>query len=297
MENSWLQPQLEQEKTLEKKQKETAFRLRLMVGLELKILGKIQTFGREHLQEIPKDKKVIIAATHISDIDMPVVIGSLGEDFELKVTTKSMNLDMSKDTFGSLGPLIAGRDNFLPIDYGRNKEGRRMADFNPDNFKAMAAALNDDKEVLIAAHNPTSGKLPRGGIGASYLYQLGHGDFIILPVAVNVKSEKPYRVGDEISLVKEHPDTDVFIGKPLELESIAGIDEYEKIIEKKNRGEELTADEVAESKRIRQLLLDNSDAIMESLAEMLPEEKRGYYEHRPIEQELEIQKESEPIAA
>lgn len=280
MEDAWLQPKLVHELSQKKEERKTSLRLRTMVGLELKILGKINTYGRENLLEIPEGKKVLLVATHISDIDMSVVIGALGEDFDMKISTKSMNLDRSKDAFGSIGPLLAGRNNFLPVDYGRRPDGKRMAEINPENFKTMADVLQNGQEILIAAHNPSSGKLPRGGIGASYIYQLGHGDFVILPVAVNVKSEKPYRAGNEVSLFKERPVTDVFIGKPITLNAIENIDDYAKLIEKKSRGEELTPEEIVESKSLHKQLLSNSDTIMESLAYMLPEEKRGYYQHK-----------------
>ena len=51
--------------------------------------GEIQTHGEEHLKEIPPDKKVIIATTHISDLDVPIATLKLGKYFDIAITNQS----------------------------------------------------------------------------------------------------------------------------------------------------------------------------------------------------------------
>lgn len=58
----------------------TSKRLLMAIGADVKLAtGKIQTHGEEHLKEIPPDKKVIIATTHISDLDVPIATLKLGK--------------------------------------------------------------------------------------------------------------------------------------------------------------------------------------------------------------------------
>ncbi len=259
--------------------KESPLQLRAAVGLETGLmLGRIMTFGKGYLKHIPEGKKVIVVTSHISDIDIPVVIDQLGGDLNLKITAQSTNLDFKKDAASTFGTFVAGHDNFLPIDYTIEGD-KKVAHFNPDNYDAMASALREGSEVLVAAHKPSSGALSRGGIAAPYLSQVGGGEFVILPVAVNVKSKKPFRAGGEAELLKERPDTDVFIGEPMELPRIEGIEDYAKILKKKEQsGGELDPVESEKLAALQDALRSQSDSIMKSIAEMLPFEKRGEYQ-------------------
>ena len=267
--------------------KETSRRLRLLVGLEMKLmLGNITTHGREHLKEIPKNKKVIIVPSHLSDLDMQIVINQLGKDFDMAVSGLATNLDMSKDFAAGMSTLLAGRENFLPIDNMREKTsngdpGVHVKErFNPENFETMADTLRSGKEVLIAGHNRGEGELKKGGKGAVYLAQLGKGDFVILPVAVDIHSKEAMlteKSGSQLFGMKR-PDVDVTILKPVIPEPIPGIEEYTEIVHKRNRGIELQPDEKERMQYFDRILQEQSDTlIMKPIAESLPQEKRGAY--------------------
>ncbi len=259
--------------------RETSLRLRSLATLETKLfLGKIETLGKEHLKEILPGEKVIIAGSHISDMDMQVIISQLGKDFSIKVSGQSTHHSFETDSSGMTAQLLAGKDNFIPIDYSGQGDQKRAVRFNPKNFDSMAEALREGDSVLVAAHNPSSGKLPSGGVGIPYLSQLGVGNFVILPVAVDIKSNEPYRAGGEIKLIKEKPDTEVHIGAPIRLPVISGIEDYQKLLSRRKESEQPLSEE--ETNRLSVLnheLKEQSDIVMQSLANMLPEKKRGNY--------------------
>lgn len=152
--------------------------------------SKIDVYGRENLDEIPKDKKIIIVCSHISDMDMGIVAYALRDDFDLLITNQSVQT-LFKEPGISLGMKIAGTENFMPIDWqriGNKKEGK----FNPDNFMELNNYLKKSgKTPIIAAHNPSKEwHLEKGGYAAVMLEQLQK-DTVILQVAVNIKSETP----------------------------------------------------------------------------------------------------------
>jgi 1-acyl-sn-glycerol-3-phosphate acyltransferase len=70
----------------------TSKRLLIAIGADVKLAtGEIQTHGEEHLKEIPPDKKVIIATTHISDLDVPIATLKLGKYFDIAITNQSIH--------------------------------------------------------------------------------------------------------------------------------------------------------------------------------------------------------------
>lgn len=263
-------------KTREKKETSGRF----LKGVELhvgSVIGNIEVLGREHLSDIPADAKVVIVVSHISDYDLPIAIQTLGHDFDIVVTTQSTNLNFTENPSGFITSKIAGTDNFLPVDYTKTKEGK-AAEFNPDNFVPMADALEHGKEIVIAAHNPTTnGVLGGGSVGPIYLSQISGA--LILPVAVNLKTDEALGI-DGINKMKtmiQRPDAQVYIGKPLHLESIDGIENIKKLMDKRESGEKLSVEERAQFHDAVLALRSQSDIVMQELAAMLPESKRGKY--------------------
>lgn len=251
--------------------------------------------GKEHLKEIPTGKRVIVAVTHISDLDTSLAISALGNDLDLMVATQSTVLNRKQDPRGYVGLVAAGLNNFAEIDYRRTSTGFTSGLFNPQNFSNMADAMNGGKDVLIVAHNPShTGTLTRGGYGAVYLSQIVK-DAVILPVAVNVESKEQLIVGKNAwkSAVRNagllnRPDTQVVIGKPIEPQHIEGIERFNVLLEKqrernKNKAAP-TATEITEIQsdadefhRLSLALRRQSDELKKVLAAMLPKEKRGPY--------------------
>jgi len=83
----------------------TSKRLLMAIGAEVKLAtGEIQTHGEEHLKEIPPDKKVIIATTHISDLDVPIAtLKILGKRKRGEKLTKKDRLRFSESSRSYVG--------------------------------------------------------------------------------------------------------------------------------------------------------------------------------------------------
>ena len=255
----------------------------LLAAAEINIMpliGNITVQGKEHLKDIPEGKRVIVATTHISDLDIPLTIKALGRDLDLAISNVSTQHSLRRNMRQTLGILAAGKSNFIPIDYAESGKNNTPLPFNPKNFGPMAEALESGKAVLVAAHNPSqNGELTRGGYGAIYLNQLA--DAVILPVAV-IQSGEAILVGKNAmkAAAGGKPDANVIIGKPIELPHIDGIEDFKRILEKRAAGEDVMDAEVARFKELSQELRRQSEIMMRALAQMMPEEKRGPYREK-----------------
>lgn len=253
---------------------------RLVFALEMlaKLASsKIEIKGRENLEKIVEGKKVIIACSHISDMDMGMVAYALRNDFDLLITHQSVQTFFTEPGI-SIGRKLAGSDNFMPIDWQRF-EGGKQGKFNPDNFIDIAESVNKSgKTPLVAAHNPSKNwRLERGGYGVAMLAQYEK-DAVVLPVAVNVKSEEPVGMAESrIKTIKQKPEVEITIGEPLELPEIKGFEGLKNIIDKRKKGERLSGEERKMFSELHKALEKESDVIMRKIAHYLPEEKRGIY--------------------
>ncbi len=252
---------------------------KLLSAVEMNIkmfIKNVNVSGLENLSEIPKNKNIVIVTTHASDLDVPLTIKALGKIFGLAVSDAATNHSF-KNIGAKVGLMRAGEDNFIPIEY-RNGKKDIEAGFNPDNFTPMVDALETGKAVIVAAHNPSrSDRLEKGGIGGVYLAQLS--DAIIIPVSVNVKSEKTSSLKGFLKMVSGggRKDADVVIGHPIELPEIEGIEDFKNIMNKRKSGEKLTSEEIDRFKQISSLLKEQSNSVMQNLASAMPDEKRGPY--------------------
>lgn len=269
-----------------KGEKKTVTPLRLRIALK-ELVGasvkKTNLLGKEHLSEIPADKKVIIATTHITDIDVPVVASELANEFDLALAHKSTQRSFMADPMTYVGINLAGKNNFLPLDF---KKGGKIGEFNPENFVPMEEALEKGKTVVISAHNPTyDGNFPeKGGFGVAYLASL-EDNTIILPVAVRLESEETLGMAaNPLKTLLKRPEATVMIGKPFELEKIGNIENLKKISEKrKARKEKLTKEDLLMFHEISMQLREQSSLIMDKLAEMLgTEEKEDMQKESPM---------------
>ena len=123
----------------------TSKRLLMAIGADVKLAtGEMQTHGEERLKEIPPDKKVIIATTHLSDLDVPIATLKLGKYFDIAITNQSIHHSFLRASSMNVGMRISGRKNFIPIDT-KKVEGKRRGEFNPQNFEPMRDALEKVK--------------------------------------------------------------------------------------------------------------------------------------------------------
>lgn len=260
----------ERHKVAKKGESVSSKRLMMAFDANLKMtVGEVTVNGKEHLSEIPPGKKVIIVTTHISDVDMPVATSVLGRELDVAITNMPKQHSFMKDPAINTAVRIAGKENFIPID------------FSPDNFGKMKKALESGKAVIIAGHAPSKEwKLERGGYGAAYLANIVK-DAVILPVSMNAKAEDGgKREENTLTNMKKKPDVDVFIGNPFEIAPVEGMEEMAEIAERAKNGQSPTTEELTQFSVLKKKLREQSDYIMRVLAEPLPESKQGAYAKR-----------------
>lgn len=261
----------------------------------------VETEGLENLEEIPEGTPIIFVTTHMCDYEVPIVAGQVGKYYDVAVADASTHESPFKNPGGYMGRLIGGRRNFLSVDFtgkkGTNKQGiDGRGAFNPNNYKLMRRRMKEDgRPVVMAGYFDTNyvnhkWQLPnRGGNGAAFLSQIVEGA-VLVPVAVDIKSEKPFGMGtgDVWQVLMEKPETRVAIGKAIMPSKIEKIENFGKILTKRKRGVKLTAEDRGEFSRIHQEIEGLSAQIMSSLAEMLPKEKRGKWGAESPEKSTEI---------
>jgi len=239
--------------------------------------------GSHNLQDIPPDAKKIFVTTHLSDFDVPIVVAKLGDYVrDLTVADASTHEHFFDSPAGYTGRKIAGEKNFFSIDFTGGR-GEGHGKFNTDNFEPVKASLETGKPIVIAGYFDTdyeghSWKLPsKGGYGAVYLNQITENS-VIIPVAVDIKSEESFGMGslDILTVLKKtRPDAIAIIGRPLILPKIEGFTKFKAILDKRKSGIRISPEERNEFSRIRNELAENSKNVLGELAKLLPEEKRG----------------------
>jgi hypothetical protein len=254
-------------------------------GLKLSI-GKISIEGKEHFKEIPRDRKVIVVSTHITDMDIPLAAVAVGNDLDLAVTNMSTHHSLKTGAPLYLSMLLVGKDNFLPIDFDDKKmvekdtglSVQKPGSFNPDNFTPMNEAMSKGKRILMAGHNPShNGKLGDPGYGAAYLSEIA--DAIILPVGVNIKAKDKdiALAGNNVKTFFNKPDADVKIGEPFELPKIEGIEDFSMLLKKRKelaeKGERLSDEEMERFSKLSSQLRERSEQILARLSVLVPEDK------------------------
>lgn len=265
------------------KPQETSRRLRMSLSAGLGFLfenpSEIPVVGKELLKEIPPNRKVIIATTHLCDSDVPIAGLALSDSFDIAIVHHSTHDNLLEDPVSWVGAAIAGRKNFLSVN-SRKQDGKVVTNFVPEDFEPMEDALDKGKTIVIAAHNPTYGwKLPqKGGLGAAYLAQLS--DALILPVSINVESaSKTGTLADMkkvVSTSKKKFSAQVSVGHPIDLKKIE-VERIAEILKKRKEGNVLSPEEKKEFSEIHTKLQEQAEVVMSSLAAMLPPEKRGVW--------------------
>ena len=236
----------------------------------------IETVGKENLKEIPPNARVVVVTTHLTDLDVPIAIHSVGKELDLSV----MNMSVHHKFFGkqgeaptNIGLHISGKKNFLPIDYEREDSGEKSAGtFNPENFEPAVEAIKNGKAILVAAHKPSKEPLQnldtvKSGYGGVYLAQLTNA--YILPVTV-VLDRRVGMYKDNFKMVfKEKPNASVKIGKPFQLEKIDGIENFSRYT--KNLGDKNISSEedLTKFSQLIHALRDQSKLVIKKMSDQL----------------------------
>jgi 1-acyl-sn-glycerol-3-phosphate acyltransferase len=236
--------------------KESSWRMRAGLYPIGKWYRSLTIEGKEH---VPTGKPVVFAASHVSDLDMPLAASVLVKDFNIGISYISALLEhpVQKKIFG-LTRMVLGKNNFFPIDYSMEGTGWKAKPFNANNFTAMSEAMKvRAMHMLVAAHIPSYDfVLPsKGGLGAIWLAHEAHAP--IVPMAIDIQLPIGDKKGAIETLVQQplsRPAATIRFGKPLVFDRIdlSTMDLPKKI-----------------------MLRDQSRQIMEVLAGLLPAEKRG----------------------
>lgn len=241
--------------------------------------------GLENLTAIPENQELIIATTHLSDIDMETAISTVSPYRDVSVASQSTHLE--NPIFGRLMRWATENEIYgVSSKFGKKPNWLPAFRFNPKDYEAMKAPLEKGRAMVIAAHRPThEWELPdKPGLGAIYLAQISGG--VILPTAVDVQYPEfidlsPIGKGVLKRLVLgKRPDVKVTFGTPIQLTpipqeeiSVAG-----KFLNHDER-HKMTADEIQQAKLVLEKLQLQGAEVMKSLANMLPQSKRGRWQN------------------
>ena len=114
---------------------------RLMLTLETAIrlqVKDIEVIGIETLEKIPTGSKIIIATTHLTDLDVPLATYALGNKLNLIITNQSTQHKLTEDPLENISMHIAGKSNFLPIDYKKKRKIKNPKQIQPSQFHPYA---------------------------------------------------------------------------------------------------------------------------------------------------------------
>jgi 1-acyl-sn-glycerol-3-phosphate acyltransferase len=243
------------------------------------LFSKVNVAGEENFAAIPPDRQVMFVTTHLTNFDIPLASSVLGKKFHLAVGDASTNHHFLENPFGTVGDVVAGRKNFIPISRrkGRTKGASSAGIFDPEDFEKIGDAFGQNKAVVISAYykdrNDELKLPPRGGYGAAYLAEAT--DAIVVPVAIDIKAkERKATAVSDLAAALDRPEAKITIGKPFELEKMENISAVRDIMAKRQR-EKLSGEDIAAFKGASRGLRDRSNVLMQHLAELLPEEKRG----------------------
>jgi hypothetical protein len=253
--------------------RKSPMRLRLALGVDKRVSTRdLRVSGQEYLEQLRPGNKVIVATTHISDMDVPFAAYALRRSLNLAITEMSIHRDLSYSLRAGdpsfLGTLIAGRKNFLTVTYPTPERG----DLTIQDLANVGIALDKGKAVVIAAHNrPGKEQINRqldshpGYFAVLSAYLSGA---LVLPVAVQIGEPTDAYGTDTIDhwkeLVKVRPPVQVTIGSPLQFNPPDGVKEAATVREllHVSRGN----------------LRRDRETLMVALADLLPGEKRGIWD-------------------
>jgi 1-acyl-sn-glycerol-3-phosphate acyltransferase len=235
------------------------------------LVGKIETSGEENIKKLPPGAKVVVLTTHLTDLDMPIVIHAVGKDLdmvEMDMSTHHKMFGKQGEAITNIGLHLAGKNKFLPIDYTKDASGKKSPRaFNPENFSPAVEAIDKGKAVMIAAHNPSLKPEKnldnvKGGYGGVYLAELANA--YILPVTV-VLDKEAGMYGEQTKALKEKPNASVVIGEPFQLEKIDGLEHLSELTKKKDWNDK----DFEEFSKLNKALSERSQSIIDKMSKQV----------------------------
>jgi hypothetical protein len=245
--------------------------------------------GWENFYNLPDGIRPVVATTHMTDTDVQIGASIFSPLVDVGVASLQTN-----QTDALIGKLVAlaGKENFFNIA-NTFEEGKPHFQLNPENFVAMAQAVNEkDKTMVIASHSPVYDKrqLPdTAGIAAAIVANLT--DRVILPVAVEIKSDERVGMSDDmVTSAKKlaqgkRPPSQVHIAEPIFLDELPA--EYKTsqadvfaalgLLDGARR-KNMTASEKALALKTLRRLQKQGEVVLMAQAAELPKEMRGKWD-------------------
>jgi len=238
----------------------------LMLGVEALLAGVIKSLDVRYDPEAEIDpaESYIVAISHKTGLDVPIVIKALGDVLDLAVTDQSTHhgpMRLSDPT--TISVKIIGEENFIPISYVQDGREKRPS-FNPADAYAMTSAMERGKSLIVAAHNPSDKvavqdlNTVRPGYTAALLAHLTGAK--ILPVLVDIDEQ-----GQGIMRRKN---ARVFVGAPYAIEGEQDMGDMQTIMNKRGEGMPLSEDERRKFFRLSGALKDTGRHILDSIAHL-----------------------------
>jgi len=241
-------------------------RLRAVLSLSGLLAGRPTIAGIENLGKVPRSRRLVVATTHLTDLDIPLAARALDSHLDLAIVDMLPNHDVIKRPGQAILSKLASEKNFIPVDYSVDKQGNETAGlFNPRNFTPMLNAIDSGKALVIAAHEPSPDrKFTKPGVGASYLAAVTGA--MILPVAVNLEASGNVGMSEtKIQTFFARPDASVSVGGPVELPEGPDVGQLGTLMEKRHQGDRLVCSEIEEFHLIKNYLHAQSEALLDQL--------------------------------
>lgn len=222
-------------------------RLETCTDLALRpFIKEIKVQGETNLKNLPEDRPLIFATTHLTTLDVTGAINLIAKNFDISVVHAENQDHFLQAPIPFLTTRIADKKNFLPIS----------PSYIEDEFTVIANTLKSGKPILMAAYAQHGSKneyyreltqknvvIPKkGGIGAIFLAQRTNS--IIVPMAVDIDENRIMTIS---------------IGEYLDLEKIENLDKFK--VDKNG------------TRSISVKLRKQSEILMNSLRSMMPVDK------------------------
>ena len=227
---------------------------------------------QENKKEDP-NKKFIITAAHLNNLDVPAALKVFGPEFNIQITGESVLLEKMKYLGHRMMINLAGRENFTPLSYKEDKEGKHGS-FDPENFTELEEKMEDGKTPWIAAHPfSLNGKMKKVSLGPVYLAAKTKAELIPTALDISGGSVTLEGAAESAKTLVNKSEAIYRIGKPF---AVADIDVsiIDRVLGKRKRGESIDRAELAEFNIVHKQLREQADLLGEQLELLLPTEKR-----------------------
>lgn len=259
----------------ENKNQRSPFRVRKVFEVSRFDIKKPSVEGLENLPDIP----CVVATTHLSDIDVQEITMVVANQRKIGIASQETNL-----TFAPFVPFVKaiGRENFFPVTNSYS-DGHAGYSLRIDDLKKMEEGITKDgRTMIVAAHNPTHNweLAEKPGMAAVVLAHMANAPLV--PAVLDIESKTPVAQSTDITTriknfaTLNRPSARVIFGEPIQIAQIsedklrAAVGLYSP-----DQRRNMTPEQVLEAQETLDVLQKEAGQMMESLAEKLPQEKRG----------------------